>query len=188
MPGYATGGVAKGSERGYPAEAVKLSLWIWPRDHDLQYDPPGGVVSVLSAAMPRLFERERLFDNPDRNINGKDIRGFVLSADGKRALVSTFDGVVRLWDLQAKEVIARFVDAVTPFSSYAIDLSSDGTKFVSGNGNGQATLWGLDTKEELLVFSGHDGDIKSLSLSSDGRRLLSGSNDKTARLWNTETD
>lgn len=46
-----------------------------------------------------------------------------------------------------------------------------------------SALWDIETSQQTTVFSGHSGDVMSLSLSPDLRTFISGACDASAKLW-----
>ncbi|KAL7076646.1 hypothetical protein ACQ4LE_003555 [Meloidogyne hapla] len=44
-------------------------------------------------------------------------------------------------------------------------------------------LWDIETGQQLTTFTGHTGDVMSLSLSPDMRTFISGACDASAKLW-----
>lgn len=44
-----------------------------------------------------------------------------------------------------------------------------------------------DVADDKIVFSGHNGEVRSVAISPDGQYILSGSNDGTVRIWNAIT-
>jgi len=65
---------------------------------------------------------------------------------------------------------------------YAVALSPDNSKILTGSQDGAARLW--DMKGNLIIaYNGHTGDIISVAFSPDGQKILTSSLDGTARLW-----
>lgn len=46
-----------------------------------------------------------------------------------------------------------------------------------------SALWDIETGQQATIFSGHSGDVMSLSLSPDSRSFVSGACDATSKLW-----
>jgi len=44
-------------------------------------------------------------------------------------------------------------------------------------------LWDIETGQQTTTFSGHTGDVMSLSLSPDYKTFVSGACDATSKLW-----
>ena len=67
-----------------------------------------------------------------------------------------------------------------------IAYSPDGTRLAVA---GSVGIWIYDAETGALVdlFTGHTGEIYSVSYSSDGLTLASGSSDKTIRMWDART-
>ena len=116
-----------------------------------------------------------------------------ISPDGKQLLSASFDGTMRLWDLQTGKEIRRF-DGPGNFVE-SVSFTPDGKRAVCSYGPGSAAkvydedprcslrLWDLASGKELKQIKGHTGPILSLAVSGDGRLLVSGSADGTMRLW-----
>lgn len=47
----------------------------------------------------------------------------------------------------------------------------------------RSALWDIETGQQTTTFSGHTGDVMSLSLSPDLRSFVSGACDASAKLW-----
>lgn len=46
-----------------------------------------------------------------------------------------------------------------------------------------SALWDIETGQQATSFSGHTGDVMSLSLSPDYKTFVSGACDATSKLW-----
>jgi WD40 repeat protein len=124
------------------------------------------------------------------------IRCTALSADGRRALSSSFDGEVRVWDVATGKELRALLRHPTIVTGLA--LTPDGRWGATGSGitvnpktnatenrgiDAVIRLFNLDTGEEVRKMEGHIGAVHSLTFSADGRYLLSGSCDGTMLLW-----
>lgn len=46
-----------------------------------------------------------------------------------------------------------------------------------------SALWDIETGQQATTFTGHTGDVMSLSLSPDSKTFVSGACDASAKLW-----
>ena len=46
-----------------------------------------------------------------------------------------------------------------------------------------SALWDIETGMQTTAFTGHTGDVMSLSLTDDNNTFISGACDATAKLW-----
>lgn len=46
-----------------------------------------------------------------------------------------------------------------------------------------SALWDIETGQQTTTFTGHTGDVMSLSLAPDTRLFVSGACDASAKLW-----
>jgi WD40 repeat protein/serine/threonine protein kinase len=109
------------------------------------------------------------------------------SADGRRALTTGPDSLVRLWDLESGR--CRRELRADSRSFHCIWVGADGRHAASGGSDGVVRLWDLGNGRRVRELRGHEGIVLSVCLSADGRYALScGSRqDNTPRLWDVET-
>jgi serine/threonine protein kinase len=111
---------------------------------------------------------------------------WIAAADkvGKRAVSGERDaaGVLRVWDLEAKEEIGPLPGVVG--ETDAIAISADGTRALSG---GKATTdvqhWNLTDRKALRPLKGHAGEVWAVAFSPDETFALSAGTDAKLRLW-----
>ncbi|KAG7280233.1 hypothetical protein CRUP_037594 [Coryphaenoides rupestris] len=59
----------------------------------------------------------------------------------------------------------------------------DDNQIITSSGDTTCALWDIETSQQTTVFSGHSGDVMSLSLSPDFRTFVSGACDASIKLW-----
>jgi GTPase SAR1 family protein len=113
------------------------------------------------------------------------VLGVAVLPDGQRALSSSLDKTICLWDLKTGAELQRFsghTEGVRPVAALP-----DGRRALSGSFDATLRLWDLESGKELHRFEGHTKDVFALAVTPDGRRAISGSEDGTLRLWDIES-
>lgn len=108
-------------------------------------------------------------------------QSIAFSADGTKFVTSGEN--ITIWDAVNVNELMK-INAVGGVASY----SPDGKHIISTDsqiGAIRIKIWDAITGKELLMLSGHEATIWSLSYSPDGTRIASGSVDKTIRIWDT---
>lgn len=118
--------------------------------------------------------------------HGNRVNGVAISSDGKRAVSASWDGSLRYWDLEKREVIRTIHGHRNAIMSVA--LSADGKRALSGSSDRTMRLWDLATGKQLLSIAGHPQTVWDVAFSPDGKKALSGCSDGIARLWDLEAD
>ena len=171
------------------------SLWwrlnksplLWKRSlgaavNAVAFAPRGGAVAV--ASQDRSIY---LFDVHTRQplvLRGHldQVIGLAFSADGSRLASGSWDGQIRVWDLErgraASRVIEGHADAV-----HAVRFLPDGKLLASAGTDKTARLWELSTGKQVRVMRGHEAAIWAMDVSDDGKLLATSGTDKTIRLW-----
>jgi WD40 repeat protein len=118
-----------------------------------------------------------------------------ISPDGRRALSTSTDGALVLWDLADWRETRRLEGHADPVTDLA--FTPDGLQLVSSSGRfdpgmsvskeNNIRLWELESGEQVGVLTGHTDGVTSIALSPDGARLLSSSIDESVRLWDLDT-
>ncbi|THU97559.1 WD40 repeat-like protein [Dendrothele bispora CBS 962.96] len=103
--------------------------------------------------------------------------------------ISIFDDFRNLMEVkEGKKILRQLGSWNTPSRICCLDLSPDGTMFVTGLGNGEIIFW--DTKSSAPMgdpFQGHMDSVMSVAFSPEGERIVSGSSDNAMRVWNART-
>ncbi len=113
------------------------------------------------------------------------VRSVAFLPDGRRALSGSWDGSMRLWDLEPARELRRFEGHTRGING--LTVTPDGRRAVTASGDTTAAVWDLESGRLLRRFERHSGFVESVAISPDGRRVLTGSADRSARLWNLET-
>jgi len=111
--------------------------------------------------------------------------GVIHLPGGQQIMTCSYDGSLRVWNLQTGEQISHWEDESGEIR--AIALSADGKKVVSGSEDGVVRLWSIEIGRVIAKWTGHTDVARSVCWNGDGERVLSGSWDGTARVWDVET-
>ena len=113
------------------------------------------------------------------------VRSVAFLPDGRHALSGSWDGSMRLWDLETGKELRRFAGHTRGINGLAV--TPDGRRAVTASGDTTAAVWDLESGRLLRRFERHSGFVESVAISPDGRQVLTGSADRSARLWDLET-
>ena len=105
-----------------------------------------------------------------------------VSADGKLAATAGYDGLVKLWDLQARTLKHDLKKHKGWVRSLA--FSPDGTRLASAGEDGTVVLWDTGTGAEVKTLPAHTGAVTAVAFSRDGSTLATAGGDKLVKLWN----
>jgi WD40 repeat protein/tRNA A-37 threonylcarbamoyl transferase component Bud32 len=108
------------------------------------------------------------------------------SPDGRYLLAGCTDGLVRVFDADAFDLV-RTLDAHNTAPIYDLAFSPDGTRFASSVTDGSVHLWETATGAPLMTLRGHTGAAMGVTFSPDGKRIATGGFDNTVRLWDAAT-
>jgi WD40 repeat protein len=104
------------------------------------------------------------------------------SPDGLILATGSYDGSLRLWDMQTGVLIQSIpTDAVIE----SLAFSPDGSLIATGGGfqDNLVRIWSVETKELLRELEGHTQGVNRVLFSPDGQFLVSGSYDGKVMLW-----
>jgi WD40 repeat protein len=102
----------------------------------------------------------------------------VFSPDGKLLASAGMDTVIKVWDLEARELL--FALAGHTSSILSLEFSPDGKLLASGSFDGTTKVWNVardspTAGQELHSFNGSQNIINWVFFSPDGKRLGTGS-------------
>ncbi|KAH6801789.1 receptor for activated C kinase 1B [Perilla frutescens var. frutescens] len=143
-----------------------------------------------------LTKEDRTYGVARRRLTGHShfVQDVVLSSDGQFALSGSWDGELRLWDLQAGTTARRFVGHTKDVLSVA--FSVDNRQIVSASRDKSIKLWNTlgeckytiqdqDAHSDWLrsTLAGHSGYVNTVAVSPDGSLCASGGKDGVILLW-----
>ncbi|KAG2032336.1 WD40-repeat-containing domain protein [Suillus americanus] len=116
------------------------------------------------------------------------VNGVVHLPGGRSFITCSWDGSLRLWDLESGTQIGEdWRDENNAVRSMA--LSPNGKTIASGSGGSDynVRLWDVKTKKVISNWIGHTHVVCALCWSAGGKQVVSGSWDGTARIWNVKS-
>ncbi|HMP01691.1 MAG TPA: WD40 repeat domain-containing serine/threonine-protein kinase [Gemmatales bacterium] len=113
----------------------------------------------------------------------RDVRRVAFSPNGRRLVTGSFDGTVRIWNVQTGEE-TRTIDAARGGYVEGVVFVGEGNQVASCTSNsGDVVLWNADSGAEVRRLRGHANKVGALCVSSDGQILISAGVDRTLRYW-----
>ncbi|CAH1775741.1 unnamed protein product [Owenia fusiformis] len=94
------------------------------------------------------------------------------------------DNICSIYSLKTREGnvrVSRELPGHTGYLSCCRFL--DDNSIVTSSGDMTCALWDIETGQQTTSFTGHTGDVMSLSLAPDSRTFVSGACDASAKLW-----
>jgi RNA polymerase sigma factor (sigma-70 family) len=109
------------------------------------------------------------------------------SPDGSKLVTSSSDGLVKVWDLAARQPEAIF-EGHGGDAAEAV-FTTDGKTLAVGTGDGFVQVFDLNSRQQRLAFRAHTRKegVASLALAPGGKTLATAGWDKTVKLWDPAT-
>jgi len=147
---------------------------------------------ILSASRDKtiilwhLTHGEGTFGVPRKSLTGHHhfVEDVVISSDGQFALSGSWDGTLRLWDLNTGATTRRFVGHTKDVLSVA--FSADNRQIVSGSRDKTIKLWNtLGECKFTIVEDGHTEWVSCVRFSPSPSNpiIVSGGWDKLVKVW-----
>jgi len=135
-----------------------------------------------------LSRDETNYGVPRRRLTGHGhfVQDVVISSDGQFALSGSWDGTLRLWDLNTGATTRRFVGHTKDVLSVA--FSVDNRQIVSGSRDRTIKLWNTlgECKYTIQDSEAHTGWVSCVRFSpvTSNPIIVSGGWDKMVKVWN----
>lgn len=148
---------------------------------------------ILSASRDKSIvvwslSRDEAFGHPKKRLTGHGhfVQDVVISSDGQFALSGSWDGELRLWDLNAGTTTRRFVGHSKDVLSVA--FSVDNRQIVSASRDRTIKLWNTlgECKYTIQDADAHTGWVSCVRFSpvTTNPIIVSGSWDRSVKVWN----
>ena len=140
---------------------------------------------LLAAAS---FDRVKLWNHESGELlktfeaNDSDVSALSFTPDGKRLVIGTAKGVIRVMDVVAWKV-TRLIDLDTPVHALAASMD----RIAVGYADGAVDLLSLGEQTSVPEIKAHQGALTALAFSPKGDRFASGSMDGGVRVWASDT-
>lgn len=101
-----------------------------------------------------------------------------LQFDDQYLMTGSYDGKVRIWDVESGELIRALEGHRMAVSA----LKFDNLKLITASRDQTVRVWNYRTGDCVCTFRGHEGPV--LCIDCDNRLIASGSADKNIKVWN----
>ncbi|CAL9682899.1 unnamed protein product [Knipowitschia caucasica] len=115
----------------------------------------------------------------------EQVRGFsVLSNPPSGVLSWSFDGTVKVWDMESGQQL-QDIDAHKG-AILSCQVSPDGSLFTTTSADRTVKVWRCETWDCVHTLTGHSDCVRSCRFSWDGRRIATGDDNGEIRLWSVK--
>jgi len=130
---------------------------------------------------------EESFGFPKRSLRGHShfVQDVVISSDGQFGLSGSWDGTLRLWDLQTGKTVRQFIEHSKDVLSVA--FSADNRQIVSASRDRTVKLWNtLGECKYTITDKGHTDWVSCVRFSPAVANpfIVSAGWDKSVKVWN----
>jgi len=134
----------------------------------------------------QLTREDGAYGYPKKALKGHNhfVQDVVISSDGQFALSGSWDGTLRLWDVNSGSTTRRFVGHTKDVLSVA--FSADNRQIVSGSRDKTIKLWNtLGECKYTIEENGHTEWVSCVRFSPNLQNpiIVSGGWDKAVRVW-----
>jgi len=137
----------------------------------------------------QLVREEEKYGVAKRRLKGHShyVQDVAISSDGQFALSGSWDGTLRLWDLNTGQTTRRFIGHTKDVLSVA--FSADNRQIVSGSRDKAINLWNtLGQLKFVITEDGHKEWVSCVRFSPNPNTplIVSAGWDKVVKVWNLQ--
>lgn len=103
------------------------------------------------------------------------------SPDGRILASSSYDRMVRLWDVRTGAGLGVMEEHNGPI--YSIAFLPSGNELVSASADGTVKVWDVATRRRLVTLTGAEGPLYGVAVHPEGRQFATAGGDGTIRVW-----
>ncbi|MBK9247363.1 MAG: WD40 repeat domain-containing protein [Ignavibacteria bacterium] len=152
--------------------------------HCMSWSADGKYLSTSEGGLINIW-------NPDKGYLHNTVRGHtdyvrhIYWSTKSNSTLSASQNEIIIWNSIADEKLFTLNGHTSRIND--IDLSSDGTRVVSGSMDKNAIIWEVATGKKLFTLVGHTYDINDVSWSPDCSKIITGATDGGSIIWDAST-
>ena len=108
------------------------------------------------------------------------------SPDGRLLASSSYDRLIRLWDVRTGTDLGTLEEHNGPV--YSIAFLPSGNELVSASADGTVKVWDVASLRRLVTLSGAGGPLYGVAVHPEGGQFATAGGDGTIRVWDREGD
>jgi WD40 repeat protein len=107
---------------------------------------------------------------------------------GQRIITCSYDGLLRLWDLESSaQIDDEWREEGDEMGVRTMELSPNGKNLASGSYGGTVRVWDIETGKVIAKWKVHTEWVESVCWSPDGERVASGFSNGTVWVWDVKS-
>jgi WD40 repeat protein len=151
----------------------------------LAFSPDGTLLAAAGGLPARKGEVKIWRENGElfQTIEGHSdcIYAVAFSPDGKQLATSSYDKLIKLWDVATGKEIRTLKDHID--AVYALAFTPDGKRLVSGAADRTVKIWDTATGERLYTLGEPVDGINTVAVDPTGKYVAAAGLDKSIRIW-----
>ena len=156
--------------------------WVWA----LAFSPDGQFLAAGDGE-----GTVKIWDVQERDVIAQlegdtvTVNALAFSPDGRTLASAGYQGLIKLWAVSDWTLLGTLENPRTA-TVHSLDFFPDGKAFAS-TGNSVVTLWSVESGEDIVSLTAHDGWVHGVDFASDGKTLASAGEDGSVRVQNIES-